>query len=761
MHNTRASYYFKIAVFCILSIVFILKSRNSYAQCAGQESYSSNPLPDASNQYGTDTTVTFCYSMNGFFQFGSNWVDGFIITLGNGWNAASLTPTLLPNSCDGDGVWGFYQSVTSSGNGGTYGPGFFYDRYNFFGSLDGDPGNDYGDYTLTGTCQWNLCFSVSVNSTCANSDLSVSITAVGDGTVGSWVNNQCSGIPFVLSTATCIAYCSGFSVDAIGTDPGCVGNDGIVTSVVNSGTAPFNYLWSNPGSTTSIINNLSSGTYIVTVSDQNNCVAVDSVSLVLHPTFTLTSSVVNAACLSYCDGSISLTPSNIGLAPFVYFWNSSLPSVPNPTNLCAGAYSVTVTDANQCTAYDTLTITEPAGMNINMIPASTTCNGGCDGSMTAIVSLGTPPYSLIWFDNSTDTFVSGLCAGPYNVSASDAHGCTLLGSGSVNQPSAIIINTNPSNVSCSGLSDGWVTFTQQNATLPYSLIWMPGGIPFDTLKNLYAGNYSITLTDFNGCTGSSNAIVTEPLPLSVTVITTPTSCPLGTDGNASALPSGGTAQYFYNWINPSGLIAPTINNLTIGYYDVIVTDSHGCTATAGNTVLSNELFTVNAFADTTIVNGNDATLGIQLSQSGNYTYSWTPIEFANYPNSFGTIVSPTSTTTYTIIVIEDGTGCINSDSVVVIVLPTTYIFVPNAFTPNNDGFNDLFQLIKGEIVNIKDVQVFNRWGQIVYRDVELNWDGNNRDGIACSFGVYAFYIVYSIKGDETTYRKEGNVTLVR
>ncbi len=178
-----------------------------YAQCATLESYTSTPPPNAGNVYGTSTTVTFCYSLNGFFQFGANWVDGFIINLGSGWDASSLTPTLTPNSCDGMGYWAFYQSVTSA-SGNTYGPGFFYDRYDAFGFFDGDPGNDYGDFTLTGTCQWDLCFSVTVNPSCTSSDLSVSVTAAGDGTVGGWISNNCPGVPFPLSTASCIAYCT-------------------------------------------------------------------------------------------------------------------------------------------------------------------------------------------------------------------------------------------------------------------------------------------------------------------------------------------------------------------------------------------------------------------------------------------------------------------------------------------------------------------------------------------------------------------------
>ena len=194
---------------------------------------------------------------------------------------------------------------------------------------------------------------------------------------------------------------------------------------------------------------------------------------------------------------------------------------------------------------------------------------------------------------------------------------------------------------------------------------------------------------------------------------------------------------------------------------MIVTDSHGCSTSINDTIKSNSLFVANAFGDTVIINENSTVIGVTLNQTGSYTYSWLPDYSTSNPYSSSTTASPSTTTTYIVTVIEDGTGCLNSDSVVVVVLPTTYIFIPNAFTPNNDGYNDLFQLIKGEIVTIEDVQIFNRWGQLVYRQPDLNWDGINREGIPCGMGAYTYYVVYSIQGDATTYRKVGDVTLVK
>lgn len=739
-------------------MILIIRSEYSYAQCAAQETYTSNPAP-INGQYPTSTTVTFCYSLNGFFQTGNNWLDGFIINFGNGWDQASLTPIQSPSSCDGMGVWGFYQTVTSSGNGGTYGPGFFYDRYDAFGFLDTNPGNDFGDFTVTGTCQWNLCFSLTVNPTCSSSDLSVSVSAVGDGTVGSWISQDCPGIPYLMSTATCVAYCTGFAVNAIGIDPGCLNNDGSITTQLTAGTFPYTYSW-NILQTTSSISNLSAGTYIVTVVDTNNCVAMDTVTLVLPPSITSSGIVTNATCLSYCNGSIAVTPGG-GQTPYSYQWSGGLPPISNPNNLCAGTYNVTVTDFNFCTTTNSFTVTEPTGMSINMTPTNTTCFGMCNGAITATVSLGTPPYYYMWPNGTTTNSVSGICAGIYNVSVTDANGCTLLGNGNIGQPPAIIVTTHVHDVTCTNLSDGWIYLTQQFATPPYSVIWSSVSQVSDTIKNLVAGNYSVTLTDVNGCTGNSNATVIEPSPLALSIASTPTSCPFSSDGIISVIPSGGTPQYMFEWVNPSGHVTPVVNNLPVGDYEVLVTDANNCSADISGSIGAGSLFIVNAYGDTVIVNENSTLIGATPNQSGSYSYSWVPEFSTSSPFASSTMVTPATTTTYTVTVVESGSGCLNSDSVVVIVLPTTYIFIPNAFTPNNDGFNDLFELIKGEIVNITDVQIFNRWGQLVYRQPELSWNGNNRDDKPCSIGAYAYYITYTIQGDPTTYRRVGNVTLVK
>lgn len=817
-------------LFLILGICLILKSENICAQCAGTETYTSNPAPSA-NTYFTGTTVTFCYTIAGFSQNGANWLDGLIITLGPGWDAASLTPVQIPFSCDGMGQWLWEQSVVSSANGGTYGPGFFYD-WNFDADLD--PGNDFGDYTVTGVCQWTMCFSVAVNPACTSSDLSIYITAAGDGTVGSWANASCPGIPFPISTATCAVNCSNYSTAVSGIDPGCSGTDGSVSSVTLGGTAPYTYQWSSPGSATSFMNNLSAGTYVLTVVDINNCSAVDSVTLFQSPilsvstvpssvtcnggangtvnsnvvggvfpftylwsngattanissvvagTYTVTvtdaagctsvssstvtqpvavslsSIITDASCQGFCDGAISISVSN-GQAPYMYQWSGGLPPLNNPTNLCIGNYQLTVTDANLCTATGTYNVSGPLGMTLTMNHTDAICNGSCDGTAGVIVNSGIAPYSFLWGNGSTNSTVNNLCTGNFFVSVTDAIGCTTQGSVIVSQPVSIIVNPASLSISCNGLSDGMAFFSQTNAVLPYSVLWSTGGTT-DTLYNLFAGYYSLTLTDANGCIDTAGVTVTEPTMLSLVVNATGESCPGVGNGMVTANPSGGTSPYFYNWNNPPGQSASSLTNLPQDYYDVIVTDVNGCTITGGDSVLLSPLFLVDADGDTTLINGEMTELIVHASGGGNYIYAWSPDITVLNPYSFNPTVKPVVTTTYTVLVTDPSTGCFNTDSVIVIVLPTSYLYVPNAFSPNGDGINDIFECKKGEAVSISEVQIYNRWGQVVYRQPEDAWNGNAPDEHPCSVGVYAYCIWYKIEGDASTYRQVGNVTLVR
>lgn len=179
----------------LIILLLLLLGNNLYSQCNGAQSFSLNPAP-INNSYAPGTVVTICYTMVGYNMISVNWLEGFDLTLGNGWT--NVTPLSPPNNCGGNnsgGSWVWRNTVTASATGLQFGPGYFFDLDN-----DGNPGNDFGDQ---GSCTWSFCFRATVSpNNCNPQNLLIQVTAGGDGTMGSWINNSCTLVPFTIFNGT-------------------------------------------------------------------------------------------------------------------------------------------------------------------------------------------------------------------------------------------------------------------------------------------------------------------------------------------------------------------------------------------------------------------------------------------------------------------------------------------------------------------------------------------------------------------------------
>ena len=176
----------------ILTLLFLIPQL-LIAQCAGVESFTLNPLP-VNNTYAPGTTVTMCFTMDGWngTTSGSNWFEGFALNLGSGW--VSYNPIQSPGDCSADGEWLWLESVTSDATGLIDGPGYFYEGPT--GPVDGNSGNDWGDFGTT--CVWTFCVELQVSSDCDPQSLFIGVTTYADGTMGSWGNNSCNDPEFVV-----------------------------------------------------------------------------------------------------------------------------------------------------------------------------------------------------------------------------------------------------------------------------------------------------------------------------------------------------------------------------------------------------------------------------------------------------------------------------------------------------------------------------------------------------------------------------------
>ena len=360
------------------------------------------------------------------------------------------------------------------------------------------------------------------------------------------------------------------------------GATGTIDLTVTDGTSPYTYIWNN-GETTEDISNLNAGTYTVTVTDANGCVTT-ATATISQPAGSLTATVSvtqNVNCFGGSNGSIDLTATD-GTAPYTYQWNNGA-TTEDISNLSAGTYAVTVTDANGCSFTISATITQPnAALNgSGVVTQNVSCNAGANGTIDLTVVDGTAPYTYSWSNGETTEDISNLAAGTYTVTVTDANGCTFTTSLTVTQPAAAL-NTNISitqNVLCYGGANGSIDLTATDGTAPYTYIWSNGATTED-ITNLTAGTYTVTVTDANGCTTTATGTVTQPsASLSAgTSVTQNVSCNGGNNGSITLTVNGGTAPYTYNWSN--GDTTQNIGNLASGNYAVTITDANGCTAIA-------------------------------------------------------------------------------------------------------------------------------------------------------------------------------------
>ncbi len=447
------------------------------------------------------------------------------------------------------------------------------------------------------------------------------------------------------------------------TNISCFGgsNGAASISTPTGGTAPYSYNWTpgNPtGDGTTSVTGLTAGTWTCTVTDANSCTASRNFT-VTQPASAVsgTAVITNIACNGGATGSINLTPSG-GTPGYTFNWVGGI-TTEDRTGLVAGTYSVTITDTSGCTAIRSFTITQPTAISGTTVITNVSCNGGSNGAINLTPSGGTSPYTYNWGGGITTEDRTGLSAGTYAVTITDANGCTGSVSVTVTQPSAPVSGTTViTNVSCNGGSNGAINLTPSGGTAPYTFNW-GGGITTEDRTGLSAGTYSVTITDTNGCTGIVSGIsVTQP----ATIIPTFTQvAPICSGATLAALPTTSTNSIVGTW-------SPALDNANTTTYTF--TPSTGqCGTTATMTI------TVNPPAPNISYTGVASTYP-----------TGTAISALNPSNTGGT---PTSNTSGTPIITTIGSGFSNPGGVAVDASGTVYVA---------DSYNNAIKKIVGSTV---------------------------------------------------------------
>jgi|GEM_PF-830147 len=397
--------------------------------------------------------------------------------------------------------------------------------------------------------------------------------------------------------------------------------NGWILADVTGGVSPYSYVWSN-GETGPYVIDLVAGNYTVTVTDDNNCTQSESYQVQQPEELEINQvNLNNETCVASNDGEITISIVG-GTNPATAVWSNGNTGT-TVSNLAAGAYSVTITDNNDCTQTADYTILAGIPVETNLVLIHhVSCAGGTDGSVSVTGSSGIPPYVYLWSNGKTGSSIDELPSGSYSVTTTDDYGCSGTGTYQVNEPTAIntqIIES--SQIQCAGDSTAGLSAMASGGTAPLAALWSNGIMGFENI-NLVAGIYSVTITDANACISMMSDTITEPLSISVNAMGTNETGSGANDGTAMSTPTGGVPAFSFLWTNGDTLSA--ISGLSPGTYIVTTTDANGCTA-EGTAIVNAYGCALDIMAGADFNICEDDTIAIQplvMGGSGTLSYLW-------------------------------------------------------------------------------------------------------------------------------------------
>jgi gliding motility-associated-like protein len=565
------------------------------------------------------------------------------------------------------------------------------------------------------------------------------------------------------------------------------GSNGSVKLNITGGSGIYVVTWTGPNgftATSQDISGLTAGTYTATVKDFFGCILTPSPSFTLtQPTklsVAATKSVAidginNINCYGYNNGSVKLNVAGGSIGNYSYSWSTTngsglVTGQKDQLSLTAGDYKVIVTDINTCKDSTNATLIQPQPIITQLVPKQITCNppGFNNGSINLTATGGTSTFTYLWSNGANTEDIANLIQGFYRVNVKDSNGCLKKDSVQINNPPALtysdtLSSFNNFNVSCYGRNDGSIRIAPLTGKYPFSYSWTGPGAFTSTSRNisgLVAGNYTLQIIDSNLCATSGTFNLTQPGKLSMVINTSASSygafninCAGDSTANISIVPMNNVGNVNYLWAD--GVTGKSRSGLPAGKYSIIITDQNNCNA--DSSVVLKEPDSIRIYHTVKQAFCPDSPDGeIALKVTGgvivsDYSYLWSDNSTAqNRTNILEGLY---------VVTVTDANKCFAKDSILMEPLHETCLQIPNAFSPNNDNINDVWNIGKIELYPNAEVTVFNRWGETLFKSTKgypQPWDGKS-NGVSLPIDSY-FYIIDLHNGKKVI---SGSLTIIK
>ena len=512
--------------------------------------------------------------------------------------------------------------------------------------------------------------------------------------------------------------------------------DGTLSANVSGGTNPYTIMVSGPngysyadvGNTSGniSISGLEMGIYEVSAIDANGCRIEDS-KKVHEPQKLLlyVDSTKNVSCPGYNDGEINIgvegysAPENVSYSwTGPHYFKSTDKDI---SDLSAGKYTLTIYDSAGDPGYEEQSIivmvSEPEPLEVEYWKKDISCPGLMDGYINIHPKGGTPGYTCLWTGSvasNSDEDQQNLSEGDYAVVITDTKGCVSKPiSISIKEPQELTASvTNFKDPTCYGFENGWIHLDIANGTQPYSVNWDNYGSVTQNIEELEKGTYSYIVTDGNGCNKPGKKTLNEPDSL-IAQVNDATDALCHGDGSGRVLVDiqGGTPDYSVTWSD--GQDSPEATDLKLGKYDVTVIDTQGCKDTSSVEIFEPEplAMQVEVIRPTTY-DSKDGSINVNITGGVlDYNIDWTDQDLNAYD---GDKIDDLERGTYNLNII-DKNGCPLDSTIVLEYLFERRIRIPKAFTPNNDGYNDYWDIDRIEFIQNLKIVIYDRWGKAVFK----------------------------------------------